>query len=309
MALKHLRVGLAVALVALAAAVPAEATFPGRNGVIAYVQNGSSGGPGTYYDTHGLYASPPRRQAPSRTLLQCKFTAFVPQDCEITDFYAPSYSANGRRIVFDADKQVGIINADGSGLRLLSAVTSNDGDPAFSPDGKRIVFTGANDHGGTDVYVRRIDGAEPKAIVYDAEEPAWSSRNEIAYVREGNIYAADPKGRHKRFVTSGVSPDWSPDGRRLVLIRPGPNFTFAVHMGRLHVVGARGHGLRALGKRRDISNPVWSPDGRWLAFDGFDLGVHKRRFLPHTRIFEIAPTQIGDEGAFVSSYEATWQPR
>jgi hypothetical protein len=53
---------------------------------------------------------------------------------------------------------------------------------------------------------------------------------------------------------------------------------------------------------------VWSPDGRWLAFDGFDLGVHRRR-LSGGPMREVAPTQIGDEGAYVSSYRATWQPR
>jgi hypothetical protein len=304
------RTGLAVAVAALlAAAAPAQATFPGRNGVIAYAQNGSSGGPGTTHDSHGLYASPPRRHAPAKTLLQCNFIDFVPQGCAVVDFSAPSYSANGRRIVFDAGERVGIVKADGSALRLLPAVTANDSDPAFSPDGRSIVFTGVNDHNGTDVYVRRLAGGDARAIVLDAEEPAWSSRNEIAYVREGNIYVANPNGRQRRFVSSGVTPDWSPDGGRIVFVRPAPNFTFATHLGRLHVVGAHGRGLRAIGKRKDLGNPVWSPDGRWLAFDGFDLGVHKRRFLPHARIFEIAPTQIGDEDAFVTSFAAAWQPR
>ena len=49
--------------------------------------------------------------------------------------------------------------------------------------------------------------------------------------------------------------------------------------------------------------------GRWLAFHGFELGVHKRRFLPHARTFEIAQTQSGSEGGFVTSFDAAWQPR
>jgi hypothetical protein len=305
------RAGLALAVIlALLAAAPAQATFPGRNGVIAYAQNGSSGDHPPINDSHALEAIAPRWPAGEpRTLLSCAFIDYVAQDCAVEIYASPSYSANGRRIVFDAGAQIGIVNTNGTGLRLLNAVTANDGDPAFSPDGRRIVFTGDNDYGTTDVYVRRLDGGEPKAIVRDAQEPAWSSRNEIAYVREGNIYTADPTGRHRRFVTSGVAPDWSPDGGRLVLVRPAPNFTFAAHLGRLHVVGARGRGLRPLGKRKDVGSPVWSPDGRWLAFHGFDLGVHKRRFLPHARIFELAPTQIGDEGAYVTSFDPAWQPR
>jgi hypothetical protein len=299
-----------VALALLVVATPAQATFPGRNGVLAFGQNGSSGGPGTFYDTHGLYAVAPRWPAgQQRTLLECKFTDFVPQGCAIQDFSSPSYSASGRWLVFDAGTQIGLVRADGTGLRLLPAVTANDGDPAFAPDGRRIVFTGANDHNSTDVYVRRLDGGEPRAIIYDADQPAWSSRNQIAYVREGVIYRADPNGRHRRRVTAGVWPDWSPDGGRLLLIRPNPRFVFALPLGQIHVVGARGHGLRAIGKRKDLAHVVWSPDGRWLAFDGAELGVHKRRFLPHARIFELAPTQQGDEDAFVASAHPAWQPR
>ena len=305
MALTRAGLALSFILALLAVAAPAQATFPGRNGAIGFVQNGSSGGPGTVFDVQGLYTAPPRRHADARALVLCKFTDYVPQGCAITDYASPSYSPNGRRIVFDAGPRLAVVNADGTGLRLLSAITSNDGDPAFAPDGKRIVFTGATAGGTTELYVRRLDG-DAHAIVPNASAPAWSSRNEIAYVRAGNIYRAGPNGRHRRLVTAGISPDWSPHGARLILIRPA---AAGAVFGRLYVVNARGRGLQPIGKRKDIANPVWSPDGRWLAFDGFELGVHKRRFLPHARLFEIATTQSGSEGAYVTAYDAAWQPR
>jgi Tol biopolymer transport system component len=300
------RIALAIAVAALAAAAPAQATFPGRNGAIGFVQYGSSGGPGTTYDTNGLYRAPARRHADAKALVQCKLTDSVPQNCAITEFLSPSWSPDGHRVVFDAGARLAVVNADGSGLRLLSAVTSNDGDPAFAPDGRRIVFTGTNDDGGADVYVRRLAAGSARAIVPDAAEPAWSSLNEIAYVSSGEIYRANPAGRHRRLVTTGISPDWSPDGKRLVLIKPVKPGAF---FGRIHVVSRRGHGLQAIGKRKDLADPVWSPDGRWLAFHGFELGVHTRRFLPHARTFEIAQTQSGSEGGFVSSFDPAWQPR
>lgn len=303
------RTGFALAtlvVAALAAAAPAQATFPGRNGAIGFVQYGSSGGPGTIYDTQGLYRAPARRHAEQRALVQCKLIDFVPQGCTVTDFLSPSWSPDGRRIVFDAGAQLAVVSADGSELRLLPAVTANDSDPAFAPNGKRIVFTGTNDDGSTDVYVRRLAGGEARAIVPDASEPAWSANNEIAYVSGGEIYRANPDGRHRRLVTAGISPDWSPEGGRLVLIRPvKPGALF----GRIHVVGRGGRGLQAIGARKDLAHPVWSPDGRWLAFHGFELGVHKRRFLPHARTFEIAQTQAGSEGGFVTSFDPAWQPR
>lgn len=278
-----------------------------RNGAIAYASSASSGGPGTLFDTRGLYAALPGRQRPAALHL-CKLTDEVPDNCAISRYSSPSYSPNGRRIVFDAGARLAVIGADGSGLTLLPAVTADDGDPAFAPDGKRIVFSGTNER-GTDVYVRRLGGGEARAIVLDASEPAWSARDEIAYVREGNIYRADPNGRRRRFVTSGISPDWSPDGGRLALIRPAPSLVVSAPIGRIYVVGARGLRLRAVGSDKDLADPVWSPDGRWLAFHGFEFGVHKRRRLPPARLHEIAPTQYGSEGGFVVAFDAAWQPR
>jgi TolB protein len=307
----RLRLPLALSFVAAAlAAAPAQATFPGRNGAIAYTGTGSSGGPGTIFDTRGLYAHLPGQSDP-RALIQCRLTDYVPSggNCTGTIYGDASYSADGRRIVLDTGDRLAVIGADGSEFLLLPATTSNDGDPAFAPDGKRIVYTGINDRGTTDVYIRRLDGGPARVLVYDASAPAWSSRNRIAYVREGNVYSVDPNGRRRRFVTSGLTPDWSPDGRQLLIVRPPPNLVYAANTGRIYVVSAGGRGLRQIGKNKYLSNPVWSPDGRSLAFDGFEYGVHRRAATTHARIREIAPTQSGSEGAFVSSYSPAWQPR
>lgn len=304
-------VGLAIALTALGTAAPAQATFPGRNGALAYVSNGSSGDPGPILDVRAIAARTPGGDQ-ERVLIECRLTDGEPSgpDCTGTTRYdAPSYSPDGRRIVFDAGAQLATMNADGSNLTLLPATTANDGSPAFAPDGERIAFTGVNDRGGTDVYVRRLHGGPARAIVYDASNPAWSVRDKLAYVREGNVYRADPSGRRRRFVTSGILPDWSPDGRRLVLIRPSPNLTFASTSGRLYVVGADGRRLRRIGARDDVSHPVWSPNGRFVAFDGVELGVHVKRLGSRRSAREVAPTQSGDGGGYVVSYDPAWRPR
>ena len=186
-----------------------------------------------------------------------------------------------------------------------SAATADDGDPCFSPDGKRIAFTGVNAEGGTDIYIRRLKGGAAQMIIRDAGEPAWSSEGRLAYVQSGNVYTANSKGHARRHVTSGISPDWSPNGRRLALVRPLPTAAF----GRLYTAAASGRDLRRVGRSKNVSRPVWSPDGRWIAYYGFDLGVHVKRVGSHAQAHEIAPTQISGESGSVVSFDPAWRPR
>ena len=296
-------------LVALAAtAAPAHAAFPGRNGPIAFAQAAGSGFyPPTFEQSRLATARP--GQGTARILLECQHAGGVPRggDCTGTSYRSPAYSPDGRALVFDAGERLAVMDASGGPVRLLPATTADDGEPAFSPDGRLIVFSGANDRGTTDLYVRRLDGGDALVVVSDAGEPAWSSKGRLAYVRNGNVYTADPSGRRRRFVTSGISPDWSPHGTRLALVRPSPRLVMDAPHGRIYTVGARGRGLRRIGRARLASNPVWSPDGRWIAYDGFDLGVFTKRLGSRRPARQVAPTAYGGS-SFIDSFHPTWRP-
>ena len=296
---------LAALVALLVAAVPAHATFPGRNGGIAYAQLTTSGDldPMITERARLLVALPPFGSERRRTLVDCG------PDCPGTSYRSPSYSPDGERIVFDAGARLAVIDADGGEVALLPATTTDDGDPCFSDDGKRITFTGVNDRGGTDLYTHRLEGGGARLIIRDAAEPAWSSRGRLAYVRSGNVYSARPNGGDRRWVTSGVSPDWSPNGRRLALVRPLPALTFDGPTGRMYTVAPSGRELRRVGRRTDVSHPVWSPDGRWLAYDGFDLGIYVKRLGSGAAPREVAPTQFSGESGSISSFSPAWRPR
>ena len=300
------------AIVALAVLAPAaQATLPGRNGEIGFVFSGAGGDTEPFVETIGLEAKVPGRQR-KRSLVECERTDGAPSggDCRATKFSSPSYSPDGSRIVFDAGERIGLIGAGGAGLALLPSVSGDDGDPAFSPDGRRIVFTGANDRGTTDLYVHRLGSLFARQIVNDASEPAWSSRNEIAYVRDGNVYVSNWKGNRRRFVVSGRSPDWSPGGGRLVFVRPLPNLTFEGAVGRVFTVGARGRGLQRVFPRvTDAFGPVWSPDSRWLAFARAEAGVFAKRLGSRRPAELIAETQISGESGSVAYFDPAWRPR
>ncbi len=303
---------VALAFVALAAVVPApaQATFGGTNGPIAFAQRSTSGDQVDPTVEQTRIVTRRATGTTDRVLLECQLTGGVPSggNCTGTSYTSPSYSRDGSRIVFDAGERIGVMAADGSGLTLLPAVTANDGDPVFAPDGTRIAFTGTNDRGTTDLYVRRLDGAA-QLIINDAGEPSWSSRDVIAYVRSGNVYVARPGGLHRRFVTSGVSPDWSPDGRRLILVRPLATLTFDSPIGRMFEVVARdGSGLRRIGPAADASNPKWSPQANWIAYEVFESGVFAKKLDSSAAAREVAPTQTSGESGSVRSFDPAWRP-
>lgn len=302
---------LAVLAGFVVAAVPAQAAFPGKNGGIAFAQRATSGDLDPQLVEHTRLLVDPPGSRDDIILLACQTTEGAPTggDCTGTNYTNLSYSPDGTRIVFDAGARLAVIGSSGGQITLLPATTSDDGDPCFSADGKRIAFTGVNDRGGTDVHTRSLDAGGARLIVHDAGEPAWSSRNRLAYVRSGNVYSSNTSGGDRRWISSGVSPDWSPNGRRLFLVRPLPQLTFDGPNGRLYVLEADGSGIHQVGRSTNISHPIWSPDARYVAYDGFDLGVHRKRLRTGAHPTEVAPTQISGESGSISSFSPAWRPR
>jgi dipeptidyl aminopeptidase/acylaminoacyl peptidase len=304
-------VRIALAFVALLAFAPsAHAAFGGRNGAVAFSQTTLTGDSVEPPVQHTRLVTRHVFGTRDRILVDCQLTGGAPSggNCTGTSYRSPSYSRDGERIVFDAGERIGVMAADGSGLSLLPAVTSDDGNPAFAPDGRRIAFTGTNARGTTDLYVRRLDGGAAQLIVNDAGEPTWSARDVIAYVRSGNIYVARSGGGHRRFVTSGVSPDWSPDARRLLFVRPLATLTFDAPIGRMFVAGAHGEGLSRIGPAVDASRPVWSPEANWIAYEAFEAGIRAKRLGSSQAAREIAITQSSGESGSVASFDPAWRP-
>jgi hypothetical protein len=296
-------------LAVLALAGPAAATFPGHNGPIAYSEYGADATEDGGDATTGLAVQRSSR-SPERRLLQCFAPGgdFDAAGCSISVFSSPSYSPDGRAIVFDAGVRLAMVDADGSHLQLFQAASANDGDPAFSANGRRIVFTGHDAQGVPSVYERLVDGAPARLLVPNASEPVVSSRKRLAFVRDGSVYAADREGTHAHRVSAGAYPDWSPGGGRLVVVRPvRPLAPQAFVLGALYIVRADGSHPRRVGKVRDAWAPVWSPDGHLIAYNREEDGIFVRKLFPPGLPHVFVASQYGETGS-TSATTPGWRP-
>jgi len=99
------------------------------------------------------------------------------------DAFAPSWSPEGDRIAFSSNysspnSALFTIRPNGKGLKALTSGPSiNDAFPVYSPDGKRIVFTGCSDPACTqNIFTIAADGSDRTQLTFDTNTyPAASS--------------------------------------------------------------------------------------------------------------------------------------
>jgi Tol biopolymer transport system component len=144
--------------------------------------------------------------------------------------YTPAWSPDGRRLAFSSsattpnNAEIYIVNADGSGLRRLT-YTQGDVDtlgddswPAWSPDGRRIVFS-SNRTGEGELWIMNADGSGQTRLAglphRDDWAPAWSpDGTRIAFhsldaLGRAQLYTVRPTGRAlTRLGVGGQEASW-----------------------------------------------------------------------------------------------------
>ena len=203
------------------------------------------------------------------------------------DDIEPNWNADGSRIVFSTrrhdpapssacdattlcERDLYVMNGDGTGqVRLTTTPGVEERDPAWSPDGQQIAYTTRtrlpSGNFREAVALINADGTNPHAVINDdlgqtnqASDPSWSrsgDRIAFSYGAGAGIAVANADGTGHRALDSGIDPNWSHYNGR-ILYRKGSISVWARHPD-----------LGFSDKLSDIEgrDPVFSPDGRWIA--------------------------------------------
>jgi Tol biopolymer transport system component len=206
----------------------------------------------------------------------------------------PAVSPNGKKVAYEYNREVWVMNADGTDKRKVVGNTGGDASPSWSPDAKKIVFS----RNSSDIWVVNVDGSGQRRLTFTPDrqerDPAYSPDGDrIAYtvspVNGGGtqIYVMRASGNGQRNLTPEEDiecPDrgtyshnvvsqhasWSPSGRRIAFTGAGGCTADGSVTGGLNIWTMDPDGDR----KRQLTNdentqdeqPAYSPDGTKITF-------------------------------------------
>ena len=145
---------------------------------------------------------------------------------DTVDVWTPSYTPDGKKIVFEDDRldTINIMNVDGTGMKTLTNAGGTayyDQFPSVSPDGTKLVFSRYGKDTATtteDIYIANIDGSGVKQLTNSGTSAeAWDPffvKNKIAYVyysstaHNNDIYSMNIDGTAAKDISNNAADEY-----------------------------------------------------------------------------------------------------
>ncbi len=213
----------------------------------------------------------------------------------------PAWSPDGHRIAYETSFELYVMNADGSGPRLVESKHEAD-EPSWTPDGKRLVWSNGDD--GTLWTTVLATGKSSLLIKVGKdflENPAVApGGTRIAYhdSDKSQLMVSALNGANREVIGSGNEPAWSPDGSSI-----------ASSTCKIVVSSPDGSGALAItsppAKQCD-SHPSWSPDGSQIVFSRGQTDVTGELYVVNAdgtglrRLTTTVPVPAKDEAIVVN---------
>ena len=240
----------------------------------------------------------------------------------------PAVSADGRLLAFSA-KRAGrdhLYLWDLHRGREERRFTFEDivaiSSPSWSPDGRRLVFSGAHRGGIADLYVVDIEAGTLQALtgdVYHDRDPDWSADGRrIAFSsdrweggRRGfyNLFLYEVEKKEILPLTRGyhndLQPAWSRSGGELVFSSDRDTMfnLYTMRLSQAEDGGLQAHTRRVTRTLTGTFDPVWTPNRQGLLFSGYEEGR-----------FQIYHQELGRDSSAVAwkslppAEAGTWKP-